>query len=99
MEFPRQEYWSGLPFLPPRDLHESGIEPESLAQQADWLLSEPSGKSNDWSVMLKGWEGLTTVYPGAHLPSPSPSLFSLDPTLHPTPIQGTTVTQTGGPSA
>ena len=27
--FPRQEYWSGLPFPPPGDLPEPGIEPES----------------------------------------------------------------------
>ena len=27
MGFPRQEYWSGLPFRPPGDLPDSGIEP------------------------------------------------------------------------
>ena len=27
MGFPRQEYWSGLPFLPPGDLPDPGIEP------------------------------------------------------------------------
>ena len=26
MEFSRQEYWSGLPFLPPGDLPDTGIE-------------------------------------------------------------------------
>ena len=35
MEFPRQEYWSGLPFLTPGDLPDPGIEPRSLALQAD----------------------------------------------------------------
>ena len=29
MEFPRQEYWSGLPFPPPGCLPNPGIEPES----------------------------------------------------------------------
>ena len=29
--FPRQEYWSGLPFTSPWDLPNSGIEPESPA--------------------------------------------------------------------
>ena len=29
--FPRQEYWSGLPFAPPGDLPHQGIEPESAA--------------------------------------------------------------------
>ena len=41
MEFSRQEYWSGLPFPSPGDLPGPGIEPESLALQADSLLSEP----------------------------------------------------------
>ena len=31
MEFSRQEYWSGLPFPPPRDLPNPGIKPASLA--------------------------------------------------------------------
>ena len=26
MRFSRQEYWSGLPFLPPRNIHDPGIE-------------------------------------------------------------------------
>ena len=30
MGFPRQEYWSGLPFPSPGDLPDPGIEPESL---------------------------------------------------------------------
>ena len=30
MGFSRQENWSGLPFLPPGDLPDSGIEPTSL---------------------------------------------------------------------
>ena len=35
MGFSRQEYWSGLPFPPPRDLPDPEIEPRSLALQAD----------------------------------------------------------------
>ena len=35
MGFPRQEYWSGLPFPPPGDLPDSGTEPGSPALQAD----------------------------------------------------------------
>ena len=41
MGFPRQEYWSGLPFPPPGYLPNLGIEPMSLASlawQADSLL-------------------------------------------------------------
>ena len=35
--FPRQEYWSGLPFPSPGDLPDSGIKPTSPALQADCL--------------------------------------------------------------
>ena len=42
--FPREEYWSGLPFPPPGDLPDPGIKPRSLALQADALLCEPPGK-------------------------------------------------------
>ena len=41
MGFPRQEYWSGLLFPPPRDLPDPGIEPTSPALQVDSLSSEP----------------------------------------------------------
>ena len=34
MGFSRQEYWSGLPFPPPRDLSDPGIKPTSLAPPA-----------------------------------------------------------------
>ena len=44
MEFPRQEYWNGLPFPSPGDLPDLGIEPGSPTLQADSLPSEPPGK-------------------------------------------------------
>ena len=44
MGFPRQEYWSGLPFLSPRDLPDTGVKPRSPVLQADSLPSEPPGK-------------------------------------------------------
>ena len=44
MEFSRQEYWSGLPFLSPGDLPDPGIKPGSSTLQAESLLSESSGK-------------------------------------------------------
>ena len=43
MGFSRQEYWSGLPFPSPGDLPDPGIEPRSLALQADGLPSEHQG--------------------------------------------------------
>ena len=44
MEFFRQEYWSGLPFLSPGDLPELVLVLWSPALQADSLPSEPPGK-------------------------------------------------------
>ena len=47
MGFFRQEYWSGLPILPPRDLSDPGIEPASPASPAlagRLLTTEPSGE-------------------------------------------------------
>ena len=42
--FPRQEYWSGLPFPSPGDLPDPGIEPASPALQGDsftvWAVRE-----------------------------------------------------------
>ena len=35
MAFSWQEYWSGSPYPPPGDLPDPGIEPVSLALQAD----------------------------------------------------------------
>ena len=46
MGFSRQGYWSGLPFPSPGDLPNPGIEPWSLALQADSLLTELQGKHN-----------------------------------------------------
>ena len=44
MEFSRQEYWHGLPFPSPGDLHNPGIKPRSPTLQADSLPAEPQGK-------------------------------------------------------
>ena len=44
--FPRQEYWSGLPFPSPGNLPDPGIKPRSSALKAESLLSEPPGKPN-----------------------------------------------------
>ena len=44
MGFPRQEYWSRLPFPAPGDLSNPGIEPGSPALQSAALPSEPPRK-------------------------------------------------------
>ena len=51
MGFSRQQYWSGLPFPPPGDLPDLGIESGFLPLQADSLLSEIPGRS--WELELK----------------------------------------------
>ena len=43
MGFPRQEYWSGLPF-PSLDLPDPGIEPMSPALAGGFFTAEPAGK-------------------------------------------------------
>jgi len=45
MGFSREEYWSGLPFPSPGDFPDPGIEPGSLALQADSLPTELPGKT------------------------------------------------------
>ena len=49
MEFIRQGYWSGLPFLSPGDLPDPGIEPKSPALQADSLLSDFYDLNHDYN--------------------------------------------------
>ena len=44
MGFPRQEYWSGLPFPSPGDLPDPGIKPTSPAP-AGWFFTKPPGHS------------------------------------------------------
>ena len=44
MGFSRQEYWSGLPFPPPGDLPDSGIEPLSPALSDGFFATELPGK-------------------------------------------------------
>ena len=44
MPFPRQEYWSGLPFPSPEDLPHSGIKPTSPALAGGFFTIEPPGK-------------------------------------------------------
>ena len=46
MGFPKQEYWSRLPFPTPGDLPDPGIEPASVAWKVDSLpLSHQCGEA------------------------------------------------------
>ena len=44
MGFPRQEYWSGVPFPPPGDLPDPETEPTSRALAGGFFTTEPPGK-------------------------------------------------------
>ena len=42
--FPKQEYWSGLPFPSPGDLPDPEIEPVSPTLAGGFFITEPFGK-------------------------------------------------------
>ena len=44
MGFPRQKYWSGLPFPPPAGLPNQGMDYISLALADAFFTTEPPGK-------------------------------------------------------
>ena len=59
MGFPRQESWSGLPFPPPGNLPNSGMEPVSPALAGRFFTTEPPGKRllpscSDFRTTLQG---------------------------------------------
>ena len=53
MGFPRQEYWSELPFASPEDLPDPGIEPRSPALQANSLPTELREKPTGINLTCK----------------------------------------------
>ena len=55
MRFSRQEYWSGLPFPPPRDLPRPGIKPMFPALAGGFFITVPPGEPKHFisSVKLK----------------------------------------------
>ena len=57
MEFPRQEYWSGLPFLSPGYLPNEGSNPCLLHWQVDSFTTEPPGKA--MCVLMYTVHGIT----------------------------------------
>ena len=64
MEFPRQEYCSGLPLPSPGDRPDPGMEPRCPVLQADALPSEPPGKPSVHHGFPCFWPfGSVTVQP------------------------------------
>ena len=58
MGFPRQEYWSELPFTSPGDLPNPGIKPISPAWQVDSLPMSHQGSLHIDATCLSGVETL-----------------------------------------
>ena len=50
--FPRQEYWSGLPFPPPGDLPDPGIEARSPALAGEFFYRCAIGEAQGASYIL-----------------------------------------------
>ena len=67
MGFSRQEYWSGLPFLSPGDLPDSGMEPVSPVSSAlagRFFTTEPPGRPTIPQLLLSRWPVSSTAsYP------------------------------------
>ena len=78
MGFPRQEYWSGLPFSLPRALPDPGIEAETPALAGGFFTTAPPGKPSVFSSVQFSHSVLSdSLRPHglqhARLPSPSPT--------------------------
>ena len=65
MRFPREEYWSELPFPSPGDLPDPGIKPMSPALAGALFTTEPPGKPTIASIHCSMTQG---AQPGALWP-------------------------------
>ena len=63
VRFPRQDYWSGLPFPSPADLPDPNIEPMSPALQTASLPLTPPGKT----IIRKYWSWQSKLMVTFHL--------------------------------
>ena len=76
MGFSRHEYWSELPFLPPRDLPNPGIELESL------MSPEVAGRffttSTTWETLETILDRVTNTEPGHKGSRPDPTMSRVD---------------------
>ena len=75
MGFPRQEYWSGLPFTPPGDLPDPGIKPTSPVSPALQVDSLPL--SHQGSL----WNKANAKYYSSNLNVFLTLIFSIFPSL------------------
>ena len=59
--FPRQGYWSGLPFPSPGNLPDPGVEPVSPTLVGEFFTIEPPKAFQMRGVEEEGWEGEVRV--------------------------------------
>ena len=64
VEFPRQEYWSWLPFLSPGNLPDPAIKSVSPALGGDSLLLSHQGRPIIWIHNIQNCSG---IYLGSHI--------------------------------
>ena len=81
MGFPRQEYWSRLPFPPPGNPPNPGIEPVSPALAGSFFTTVPPGKSQptEASLIFQSPGNMLLPYPSTHAASPLPGTPTLVP--------------------
>ena len=60
MGFSKQEYWSGLPFPPPEDLSDPGIEPVSPAAPA--LAGRFFTTGTAWEATIRSDSSLVNLW-------------------------------------
>jgi len=62
--FPRKEYWSGLPFPSPGDLHNPGIQLASPALAGGFSTTESPGRSMYNATPMQN--SLSGLFPGIY---------------------------------
>ena len=84
MEFSRQKYWSGLPFLPLGALSNPGIKLSSLASPVlagRFFTTAPSGNFPELHFQVSLWQPVSPVGTSCS-PSCFPSRYAEGPTLY-----------------
>ena len=61
MGFPRQEYWSGLPFPSPGDFPDPEIEPTSPTLAGGFFTTEPPGKPHNGILFSHRKERMSAI--------------------------------------
>ena len=78
-EFPRQEYWNGLPFHSPGDLPNPGINPVTPALAGRFFTAEPPGKPKVKALFIS--HDHTAASTDTHTPCPGFSAWKLFPNV------------------